>query len=49
MFDWKAYLRENFPDTEIPEDSVAASGSESIQGQAGTETQEQAISQEETR
>ena len=49
VFDWKAYLRENFPDTEIPEDSVAASGSESIQGQAGTETQEQAISQEETR
>ena len=49
VFDWKAYLRENFPDTEISEDSAAASGSESIQGQAGTETQEQAISQEETR
>ncbi len=22
VFDWKAYLRENFPDTEIPEDST---------------------------
>ena len=39
VFDWKAYLRENFPDTEIPDDraDVAVSGP----------AQNQAISREE--
>ena len=41
VFDWKAYLRENFPDTEIPEDRSDAA----VSGPA----QDQAISREETR
>ena len=41
VFDWKAYLRENFPDTEIPEDRSDAA----VSGPA----QDQAISREEAR
>ena len=41
VFDWKAYLRENFPDTEIPEDRADAA----VSGPA----QNQAISREEAR
>ena len=41
VFDWKAYLRENFPDTEIPEDCADAA----VSGPA----QNQAISREEAR
>ena len=41
VFDWKAYLRENFPDTEIPEDRADAA----VSGPA----QDQAISREEAR
>ena len=31
VFDWKAYLRENFPDTEIPEDSTETAASGPVQ------------------
>ena len=41
VFDWKAYLRENFPDTEIPEDRADTA----VSGPA----QNQAISREEAR
>ena len=34
VFDWKAYLRENFPDTEIPEDCADAAVSGPAQNQA---------------
>ena len=34
VFDWKAYLRENFPDTEIPEDRADAAVSGPAQNQA---------------
>mgnify|MGYP002916546935 CR=1 FL=1 len=52
VFDWKAYLRENFPDTEIPEDSTEMAASGPVQdctAAAEASAPAQAIGREETR
>ena len=35
VFDWRGYLRENFPETELPEETGAAAGAQEPE-QAGT-------------
>lgn len=48
VFDWRGYLRENFPETELPEETGAAAGAQEPE-QAGTAVSAEGQVPEETR